>query len=631
MISTNPKDIITLDFETFFSNEYSLRNKHYNISSYIRDPQFEAQICSIKYGTKKAKCYYGDALLKEFAAIDWANSAVLAHHMHFDGLILSEHFNIVPGMYLCTLSMSRALHPEYASKSLGEIGKLYGLGDKYETGEVLNEVKGKHLAEIIKNKSLFERFERYCNRDVELTFDIYEKQHAIYPPDELRLIDMTIRMFATPVLKLDIHRCKNALDEAIKERQTGIAIGCHAAGLTDEKDLTSNPRFVAALASLGVEAPTKISKTTGEHTYALAVGDEEFLDLLNHEDPRVVKLVQGRIAAKSTIEETRAARLLAAGKDGASIPVYLNYYGAKTGRWSGGDKLNFQNMPRGSELRKSIIAPDKHVIVVCDSAQIEARVVNWVSGNQAVLDVFANKEDVYCYMASIIYGRPITKKDKDERFIGKIATLGLGYGMGAAKFRTTLALGTMGPAVDMPLAECTRIVNTFRQTNRAIVNYWNQLEGVLARIAQGQEGTFGVISYDGDGLWLPNGMGILYPGLRAETDVNTGRISYKYWSKTRWSKIYGGLATENVVQALAGVIIRQQMLWYDDWLRAQKLRNGEVARIVTMSHDEIVSVVPERLAKKALAQKLEIMRTPPDWCSDLPLDAEGGFAMNYSK
>lgn len=628
----NFNKIITLDFETYFDSTYSLRSKKYNTSAYIRDERFEAQLCSIKKGRNKPRCYVGKDITKALKAIDWSEYGLLCHHAHFDGLILAEHYGVVPRMYYCTLSMSRGLHPEYASKSLGEIGKLYELGGKYEEGEVLDQVKGFHINEIRKNEELFGKFVEYCNRDVDLTFDIFRKQAAVFPEEELRLIDMTVRMFTTPVFKLDVPRCEGALNEAIRERQTGIAVGCHAAGLDSEKDLTSNTRFVAALAKLGVDAPTKISRYNGERTYALSENDEDFVALLEHENPLVVRLVQGRLAAKSTIGETRAARLLEAGANGAGVPVYLNYYGAKTGRWSGGNKLNFQNFPRGSEIRKSLVAPEGHVVAVCDSAQIEARVLNWIAGNRPMLDVFASKGDPYSHTATNIYGRKIDKdKDPNERFIGKIATLGLGYGMGAGKFQTTLALGTMGPAVDMPLSECDKIVKKFRKTNEPIPAFWQVMDGLLARMAAGDEGEHSVLSYDADGLWLPNGMGILYPGLKMTTNVETGRREFKYFSKNVWKKLYGGLVTENVVQALAGVIIRQQMLWYADWLKTLKLKTGEVAMIATMTHDEIVSVVPERFADKALKQKTELMCTAPDWCVGLPLGAEGGVAKNYSK
>lgn len=625
--------LVTLDFETYFDSKYSLRAKKYNTSSYIRDEQFAVHCVSIKIGRKPSKCYQGKQIAAALGRIDWGTHSLLCHNTAFDGAILAWHYNIVPKMYYDTLSMSRALHAEFVSKSLGEIGKLYGIGGKFEEGSALDKVKGVRPGTV--PDDVMKDLMAYCDRDNELCFQIFEKQVESYPEEELRLIDLTVRMFATPSFLLDVPRCEIALNEAIQQRQTGIAVGLHAANLADEKDLTSNIKFVAALKKLGVTAPTKVSKYNGEATYALSESDEEFIELLEHEDRRVVRLVQGRLAAKSTINETRAARLLQAGENGMAIPVLLNYYGAKTGRWSGANKLNFQNFPRGSELRKSIIAPPGHVVVVADSAQIEARGVNWVAGNEAVLGVFARNEDVYSHTATGIYGRVIDKeKDPDERFIGKIATLGLGYGMGAGKFQTTLALGTMGPPVDMSLTECDKIVRKFRKANEAIVQYWKAMDGVLHRIAKGEEGEFGVLRYDEDGLWLPNGMGIMYPMIKEQVDAETGYRSFSYYSKNVWKKLYGGLVTENVVQALAGVIIRQQMLWTEDWLAKNirpKLKTGEIARIATMTHDEIVLVVPKRFGDKVLAQLIKIMKTSPDWCSDLPLNAEGGMAENYSK
>lgn len=625
----NPKDLITLDFESFYSVEYSLSKKIYNTSAYIRDPQFKAECCSIKEGTKPAKCYTGAAMVKKLKSIDWSTKDLLCHHAHFDGLILAHHYGIVPRKYFCTLSMSRALHSEYASKKLGEIGKLYGLGGKLDEGAALVNAKGKHIEDMTPEER--QKYMDYCDQDVELTFGIFMKQIEVFPEDETELIDLTVRMFTQPTLILNRPRCERSLNEEIQKRQVGIAVGCHAAGLTSEKDLTSNTKFVAALKKLGVDAPMKISKYNGERTYALSENDEDFVALLEHEDSRVVRLVEGRLAAKSTIGETRANRLLQAGENGQAIPVYLNYYGAKTGRWSGGNKLNFQNFPRGSELRKSLLAPPGHVIVVADSAQIEARMLAWVAENELLLSLFRNKQDVYKFMANQIYGVPVEKVSPEQRFIGKIATLGLGYGMGATKFQTTLALGTMGPAVEMPLNECDKIVKKYRKINVAATMYWRAMDGVLDRIVRGEEGELGCLSYDEEGIWLPNGLGILYPGIKKQVDLETNRANFSYFSKNKWSKLYGGLVTENVVQALSRVAVAEQMLDYRDWLAKQTLRKTEVARIVTMTHDEIVSVVPERLAEKATKAKVKFMQTARPWCPDLPFDAEGGFAREYSK
>ena len=213
--------------------------------------------------------------------------------------------------------------------------------------------------------------------------------------------------------------------------------------------------------------------------------------------------------------------------------------------------------------------------------------------------------------------------------------LGLGYGMGAKRFQTTLALGVMGPPVQMSMTECSRIVKMYRKINKAIVDFWQTCEDVLLDMARGGSGSFGpngVLQYEGTSIWLPNGMGLHYPGLRALWNSQTNElVGFKYKSNGADKHIYGGLLCENIVQALAGVIIREEMVEVDNLYTKAKLRKGEIAKIATMTHDEIVSVVPERLAQKLLDGNLKIMKTPPAWAPDLPINAEAvGWAINYS-
>lgn len=618
--------IVTLDFETFYSTEFSLTKQEYNTSSYIRDPQFKEHCVAIKIGKKKTKGYSGKNIVAALNDIDWSEHALNAHNTAFDGFILAHRFGIIPHYYYDTLSMTRGLHNEVSRGKLDTIAKFYNIGAKSAT--YLSPTKG--LVDLPPNimKGLMDG----CILDVDLCYEVLCKQLEIYPEHELDLIDMTIRMFCDPVLELDERMATQALADEMMERRASIL----KSGVAEE-ELTSNQKFAEQLRKLKVEPPTKVSLRTGIENYAFAQTDPEFLELLDHDNKKVVLLAQARLAAKSTQAETRASRLLQAGKGGMKVPVLLNYFGAKTGRWSGGNKLNFQNMPRvnpqepkpSDGLRRSIIAPKGHVIVVADSAQIEARLAAWVAGETEMVELFRNKADVYCHMASKIYNRTITKKDKDERFVGKVASLGLQYGMGGAKFQTTLALGAMGPSVEIPLAEANKVVKIYRGTNRHIAAAWRTLSDVLERMARGESGTIfdGLLEYDPITIWLPNGMGLHYPGLHM-----TASRDLRYKANDVWKKIYGGLLFENIVQALARIAVGEQMLLTDKYLKTLKLKKNEVARIVTMSHDEIVSVVPERYAEKLLDNKIKFMRTPPhNWGSDIPFDAEGGYAHNYSK
>lgn len=624
--------IVTLDWETFYGKDYTLSGKKWNTSGYIRDSQFKAHGVGIKIGKNKTKWITGEEnIRKALNAIDWTQSALLCHNTAFDGAILAWRYGIIPAFYYDTLSMTRGLHNEVSRASLETIMELYEVGHKSKT--YLTPTYGKRDLSPEVLKGLGEG----CIIDVDGCYDIFQKQIKVFPEKELALIDLTLRMFIQPVFQINKEVAEKALAEELAERTWLIA----ASGV-DEKTLTSNPKFAAALEKLGVSCPMKVSKTTGEETYALAQTDEGFLELLDHDDRRVVRLAAGRLAAKSTLFETRGRRLIEDGTEGLRLPVLLNYFGAKTGRWSGGNKTNMQNLPRLERdsagniiekgtgmLRLSVEAPDEHVIVVADSAQIEARTIAWLAGQNDIVELFARGEDVYCHMASIIYNRKITKKDKLERFIGKIAVLGLGYGMGPQKFQTTLALGIMGPPVELDIAECKKIVTKFRGANNKIVKLWKVAEGILEDMVSGRSGSYSVdghvvLEWEDKTVWLPNGMGLHYPGLR----WNNG---FSYEANGIRKKIYGGLLVENIIQALARIFVSDQMLAVAAWLKKLTLKKNEVAQIGLMTHDEIVTVAPERMADKVLKQQVNTMKVRPVWAKGIPLDAEGGYAKRYEK
>jgi DNA polymerase len=622
----NIDKIVFLDFETFYSSEFSLTKKAYNTSSYVRDAQFMVHCVAIKIGTGDTVCYSaaeGEAVLR---AIDWTEYALCAHNAAFDGLIMSHLYGIIPHYYYDTVSQTRGLHNDVSRANLATIAEFYGIGEKSKT--YLTPTLG--LRELPEDVMI--GLMDGCSLDVDLCYKVFEKQVAIYPEHELDLIDLTMRMFCDPVLVIDEPMASIALAEEMMARKASIL----KSG-AEEEDLMSNPKFAKLLVAAGITPPTKISNKTGLENFAFAQSDPEFTDLLDHENLQVVLLAQGRLAAKSTQAETRAHRLIEAGANGWRLPVGYNYFGAKTGRWSGTNKLNLQNLPRvnpyepkpSDGLRRCIRAPDNHSLVVTDSAQIEARIIAWLAGQTDVVDLFAANEDVYKHMAASIYKKPLEEITKDERFIGKIAVLGLGYGMGAVKFETTLAIGMMGPPVEIGPVEAARIVRLYRSKNKHIAQAWKTLNEVLEDMACGREGTVfnDLIEYDAMTVWLPNGMGLHYPGLHRGAD---GNLQYK--TSNGWKKIYGGLLLENIVQALARIVVGEQMLLTQTALKQLDLAEDEIARVVLMTHDEIVSAIPTRYAEQFFYKQVDIMRQPPhNWGSDIPLDADGGYAENYSK
>jgi len=606
-------DLITLDFETFYSKEYTLSGSM-NTSEYVRDPRFHIHGVAIKRGEEPAQWFTTEQVKDVLASIDWPRTALIAHNTPFDGFIISEHFGYHPGLYIDTLSMARAAHGHHTRHDLDTIAKLHGLGGKVKKSALIN-TKDKEQLTDEESSALG----AYACDDVSDTYGIFIKLLPHIPDDELRLIDMTMRMFCDPVLEIDIPRVKAELEREVGEKAAAI----EKAGVPIE-ELMSGEKFAKHLEAAGAELPTKISPTTGKEVYAFAKSDLDFQELMKNGNDKVKALCEARLRAKSTIGETRAIRFLNAGQDGAKLPVLLNYSGAHTHRWSGGNRINLQNLKRGGELRRSILAPKGQMIVVADSAQIEARVLAWLAGQDDIVEAFANKQDVYKMMASAIYATPVEQITKDQRFIGKICVLGLGYGMGPQKLQQTLQQGVMGPPVDISEQECRRIVNIYRTKNWCIRHLWTTMDKAIECMTMGVEFKYKMLEFGKGYMRLPNGLFLQYYGLHGTAVQTRGDMiltETSYLTRTGRAKLYGGLLTENIVQALSRNIIANQMLAIDD----------AGYRIVTMTHDEIVIVCDENKAREALDFMIQTMSTPPKWAEGLPLSAEGGFDTSYSK
>ena len=376
-----------------------------------------------------------------------------------------------------------------------------------------------------------------------------------------------------------------------------------------------------------MKAPMKESKTTGKQTYALAKNDEGFIALTEHEDEFIQHLCAVRLGTKSTIEESRIERFVDIGaRNKGLLPIPLKYYGAHTGRWAGSDKVNFQNLPsrdkKKKTLKNAVIAPEGYMIINCDSSQIEARVLAWLAGQDDVVEQFAKGEDVYSIFASKIYEREITKKDPIERFVGKTCILGLGYGTGSLKLQHTLK--TQPPGADLTKDKCQEIVNLYRETNDKITKLWREGDRVLRQLSDWQEeqkpyayGQHKCVRVTEQGFELPNGLYIRYPELKLNVDDTNG--GYQYKSRKGPVSIWGGTIVENVVQALARIIVGQQMI---------KLAELKYRPVLTV-HDAAVCIVPEDEVDEALARIVEVMSTPPSWAVGLPVACEAKYGRTY--
>jgi DNA polymerase len=602
-------NIITIDFESAYGGDLGFRTQ--TTEEYVRDPRFEVIGVAVQVNDGEPKWFSGDTL-STYAFLrnyDWENSLALAHNAVFDGFILSEHFGIKPKGWLDTLSMGRALHGTNVGGSLAVLAAHYGIGVKGEqVKQYINYFRKNFTPEELAD------YGSYCRNDVTLTWDLFGLMSQGFPKTELRLIDLTIRMFTDPVLRLDE---KILRDHLLKEQDRKEELLRNF----DKDTLMSNPQFADLLREMGVEPPMKKSPATGKLTYAFAKTDEEFKALLEHPVTAVQTLVAARLGTKSTIEESRTERFIGISQRGP-MPVPLRYYAAHTGRWGGDDKLNLQNLPRKSPLKFSILAPDGYMMIDSDSSQIEARTLAWLAGQDDLVEAFDRGEDVYKIMASAIYGKAISEISKDERFVGKTTILGAGYGMGAAKFQ--IQLKTFGVAIE--LDEAKRIIDTYRRTYPKITELWKAAGGILGAIIGDQStelGRGGLLKVEGKaGILLPNGLYLRYPNLRRSTNEEDGKTEYVYDTKkgkaTIPNRIYGGKVVENVCQALARIVIGDQML-----LVAKKYQ------VVMTVHDAIACIVPETEVERAVEYVELCMRIRPQWGPELPLNCESGSGKSY--
>lgn len=609
-------NIITLDFETYYDSKIKLGFKHQTTEEYVRDERFEVIGVSVALNDEEPLWFSGDFnIIKSRLRnlYDWENSFLLAHNTQFDGAILSWLFGIRPKGYLDTLCMARAIHGVEAGGSLAKLADRYGIGEK---GTEVVTAEGKTRASFTPEE--LARYGEYCKNDVVLTRKLFNIFMEVFPPAELKVIDVTLKMFIQPELELDTEMLKAHLDNVKTNKEKLLQVA-----EADKDSLMSNDKFADLLRALGVTPPTKISARTGKEAYAFAKTDEDFKALAEHENPKVQALVGARLGNKTTLEETRTQRFIDISLRG-KLPVPIKYYAAHTGRWGGDDKINLQNLPsrgqNGGKLKLAIKPPNGYVIIDSDSSQIEARTVAWLAGQDDLVEAFDRGEDVYKIMASAIYGKDVADITKDERFVGKTTILGAGYGMGAVKFQAQLK--TFG--VDIPVDECQRIISVYRATYEQIPKLWKQAQTCLEAIVTGSASSFGVVDaveFDAtkQGFLLPSGLWQRYDGIKKVFDAE-GKTQYEYPTRKGMVKVYGGKVVENICQAVARCVIAEQML-----------RIAKRYRVVLTVHDAVACIAPEEEAEEAKQFVEECMRWRPKWAQTLPLNCEAGIGKSYGE
>jgi len=654
-LSTPYKRIIAVDVETRWDKkDYTLSKM--TTEEYIRDHRFKAfGFCFHEYGTEDPIVWVSHADLPEYlASIDWSETAVLAHNAQFDVSILNWRYGVKPAFIFDTLSMGRAVRGVEVGNSLMKLAQDFGLPPK---GQAVHSTDG--LQEL--TPEIEHELAEYCKHDVFLCEEIFARLVDGYPAKELRLIDMTLRMYTNACLELDREMLVKALSEEGEKRE-----GLLKKLDVEETALASNPKFAEVLTVMGVTPPTKVSKTTGKEAFAFAKNDALFQALLNGEREDVALLCEARLRVKSTTERTRAQRFLDISGRGP-LPVPLSYYGAATGRWTAakGSAINMQNLKRGSFLRKAIMAPVGNQLVVGDLSQIEPRVLAWFADYEDMLDIFRSGSDAYAAFGAQMFNIPGLSKEShpDLRQSAKSALLGCGYGLGWASFAAQLLVGFLGaPPVryDKAFAKklgvdaayidrfvgwdenvkklreiphtCTekellihcvaakKIIDIYRSTAHPVVSFWDMCSKLMEKsLYGGEEVVYKCVTFRKEEIVLPSGMTLKYPNLRNEVDKETKQRNWVYGEAgVKPTKLYAGKITNNIVQGTARVVMTDGMLRVD-----------KKYPVVGTVHDELLCVVPDDEVEWAKDWVLEQMIAQPKYMPGIPLNSEVGAHRRY--
>jgi DNA polymerase len=640
-----PERTVVIDFESYFSDTLGFGCQ--TTPAYVMDERFEFTGVGVWWLHRPKPYFVSGPEVKDFMRNIMASSkfvdgqqvvsdcTIIVQNHKFENTIFNKIFNMRP-KYLIDVQDLAGHVEARAPRKLAHIAPKYGFEDK---GTNLKELKGMRWDDIVE-AGLLEAHKEYTLQDAKLEGELFMQLAPMVtqPEIEFEMMQITSEMYQRPTIRLSkpkaqkvLHRLKTTLDNHIPE------------GLTQD-EVSSNTIFTTKLIELvGVDGvPTKFGKRPGKKMTALlgeekvipaiSKDDEGMKQLLANPNPEVRALCEARLAVKSwPLHIKRVAAIIQLCKDwGGAMGIPLNYYGAHTGRWSGGEGINMQNLPRLlQDLREAIFpVDDLHKFIYADSCQIEARGVAWLAGQDDLLQAFANNEDPYSQFASDMFGAKVRKPRKTDpkpvyermelrRGVGKVGVLGCGYGMGDNRcyeqmmeddfLYSMMVKGLISPQT------AADIVDLYRTKYAMVPRLWDKMEDAMKFVIKYPNevaNVNGKIKFYADPehrstiyMELPSGRRLRYQ----RCSLSKGSIRWKY------GVLWGGSLVENAVQAFSRDIIAYHM----------SLLNKDHIPIVNNVHDSVTILWRKDQAERGMAHLLHTMRQRPDWCPDLPLDAEG--------
>lgn len=644
------------DLETFWSKTHSLSKM--SPIAYCLHPDTELISASFQEGVDgEPFCVFGEDEIRRAVAdlrLD-KKTMLIGHNMSgFDSMIFAWRLGVRPGMWGCTLAMARPIHAKDVGLSLAKLVAHYKLGVK--DAAVLHQTQGRNLADFTQEERA--SMAVYNSADVSQCAQLFLKLLPHYTTEELWHLDCNIRMLVQPKFIVD----KGLLETAASVERSNKLKALHEVarhfresvdGGTDwpmnwsdteaveefvRSEMASQQKFAKLLERQGVEVPMKPSPTNPNNLVpALAKSDEAFVALTEHEDELVAAAALARLAVKSTITETRIEAFIeTASLVAGRLPVPLNYCGADTTGRDSGWLYNPQNLSRinkkkprpADALRRCLRARPGYVIGVADQSGIELRMNHSLWKVPSTMELYAKdpKADLYKDLAAWYYQVPPDEVTPEQRQMAKVMHLGLGFGSG---FKTFMRIARLMGGLKLDEAAAENAVNGWRQRYPEIVQGWKSCGSALYAIAERRADEaldpWGLVTTHPDGLCLPSGRMIRYPGLRYELTDQTwpdGRPkdSWVYGQGRHKAFLTGPKVDENIVQALAR-----------DSVFECALRFYKVSRLrpIMRVHDELIYEFPKSEATDLLDTLQQIMRTPPSWFPHITLWSEGDIAEAY--
>ena len=637
---TSFDEIIYLDLESFYSQNYSLTKM--TTTEYILDDEFHLQSIAMTNPVGEIDYYNEnsiDAAITHMQELTRTgkNWAIVAHNCKFDAAVLKWRYGIEPTWFCDTMAMAAAIFTGCRTSLKAVCEYLWADDPEMQKGTELIQFKGRKYLTAEEHQTM----KGYNVQDVFLCASIFGRLLQFIPLSELYQIHLTVRMYVKPSFIVDrplmIECIKIEKDELAQLEDIALSRLSDVATVLnlplDRKLVSSNQRFEKILNAYQLKVPTKLNKNKD---YAPAFGKKDvgWIDLRNN-NPDFSWLFDYRERSKSTIALTRAERFLRCSEQAPHyLPVPLRYYGAHTGRLSGEDKINLQNLQRGSRHRYALCAPDGYNIHVVDLSNIEARVVAWLADEEDLLDAFRHNRDVYSeFSGETVYGYPVDKSMKTQRQVGKQCILGLGYGMGWRTFQNALLSGPMGappiPCDDVFAKKCTY---GYREKYPMIPAAWRLCDKYIDLMMEPDTDLeWKGMRIQHEKIVLPNGLALRYPELKYiytdGGDYDDTKRETKYWNGKFWKNLYGGLLFENISQALAACILKEQMEVIDRYLQS-----NNVGQVCLQVHDEIIAACKSDnlLNPDYIHAFIEIeMSTARGWYSGIPIACEGSYGPTY--